>query len=974
MEIMSETPKKELAKAYAPQDVEKKWYSAWETAGLFYAYRPDEVQQDPTGRRANDKPPFVVCMPPPNVTGILHMGHALNNTIQDTYIRYHRMLGHEALWLPGTDHAGIATQTKVEKKLRDEGRTRYDLGREKFIEEVWKWKHEHSDFIEKQLRALGCGPDWRRFTFTMDDTYADAVLEAFIRLHKKGLIYRGKRIINWSPLAQSALSDEEVIHKETKGKLHFFRYPLIDRKAGEPEYIIIATTRPETMLGDVAVAVNPTDERYKNLVGRKLRLPLMDREIPIIADDYVDKEFGTGCVKITPAHDPNDFEIGLRHNLPQINVMDTKAHINEHGGKYAGLDRYVARKKILADLEELGLIEKIEDYTNSVGYSERGGEMIEPYLSDQWFVKMKPLAEPALQVVEDGLIHFHPERWINTYRHWMTNIRDWCISRQLWWGQRIPAWYCVGDDRCTLECKVPVVQREKPGQCPHCGSSQWEQDPDVLDTWFSSWLWPFATFGWPENSKDLQTFYPGALLSTAPDIIFFWVARMIMGGIEFTHGMEKPDGMLREKMEDRIPFRDVYFHNIIRDQQGRKMSKSLGNSPDPIDLVNKYGTDAVRFTLLYLAPLGQDVRFGEESCEQGRNFANKLYNATRFVMMKRDEYKSIHPEPKFEVNDTELNNVIASETKQSPESNRPLQSAKIQGIASSSASQTPRNDTKGGFSMKPASTLADKWILSRANRAARDVKKAFDGFQINEATKILYDFIWKDYCDWYLEIVKLQPESTPLAVEILEGILRMIHPVMPFVTEELWHGLTGNPDDVLIGRDDYITADEYKIDDLAEEEFEFVQRIIEAARLLRANTKLAPSKSGEFIIRLKTDDDLKLTESSRNIIEKICKASALGIEKDGGAELSSKDYAAELLAGRGQIFIKQEAQSEEESKKEKERLRKELERIAKQYDGLRSKLSNEDFVSRAPEHIIEKEKEKLESFRVQIEKLEAQVG
>ncbi|HET9136918.1 MAG TPA: valine--tRNA ligase, partial [Candidatus Kapabacteria bacterium] len=919
---MSVTPKKELAKAYAPQDVEKKWYDTWEAGGLFYAYRPDESPQDPTGRRAVDKAPFVVCMPPPNVTGILHMGHALNNTIQDTYIRYHRMLGHEALWMPGTDHAGIATQTKVEKQLKEEGLSRRDLGREKFLDRVWQWKHTHSDFIEKQLRALGCGPDWRRFCFTMDEGYYNAVIEAFVRLHEKGLIYRGKRIINWSPLAQSALSDEEVIYKETQGKLHFFRYPLIDRKADEPEYIVIATTRPETMLGDVAVAVNPFDERYQKLIGRKLMLPLMNREIPIIADDYVDKEFGTGCVKITPAHDPNDFEIGLRHNLPQLNVMYPDATINEQGGKYSGLDRYVARKKIIADLEELGLIEKIEDYTNSVGYSERGGEMIEPYLSDQWFVKMKPLAEPALKVVEDGLIQFHPERWINTYRHWMTNIRDWCISRQLWWGHRIPAWY--GGSGEVFVGRTAEDARAKADAAGYTGHLH--QDEDVLDTWFSSWLWPFATFGWPENTKDLQTFYPGNLLSTAPDIIFFWVARMIMAGIEFMKDLPKADGSPRTSMEDIVPFKHVYFHNIIRDQIGRKMSKSLGNSPDPIDLVQKYGTDAVRFTLLYLAPLGQDVRFGEESCEQGRNFANKLWNATRFVMMKRDEYQSNKSEPTFESEDTELLNSTSNEPR--------IQS-----------------NTKTGFTAKPATTLADKWILSRANKTAFGIKESLDNYLINDATKKLYDFIWKDYCDWYLEVVKLQPESTLLAVEILEGILRMLHPVMPFVTEELWHALTGNEESVLIGQDDYITSDEGKIDPEAEADFEFIQKIIEAARLLRANAKLTPSKPAKFILRLKNDSDHSLSKSARLIIERLCRAEALAIEVDGGGELSSNEYSSELLSGRGQIFMKLEVLSAEEAAKEQARIAKERERVSKQYQSLLSKLSDDNFVSRAPAHI-----------------------
>jgi valyl-tRNA synthetase len=935
-----EQQKTELAKAYTPQDVEKKWYSVWEDQKLFEANRAEQNPQDPTGRRAIDKAPFVVTMPPPNVTGILHMGHALNNTIQDTYIRYHRMLGHEALWMPGTDHAGIATQTKVERMLRDEGTTRHDVGREKFVARVWEWKDKYGNIIIDQLRALGCSPDWRRTRFTMDEHYYNAVIEAFVRLHDKGLIYRGKRIINWSPVAQSALSDEEVIHKITEGKLHFFRYPLKEA-VGDRTHLVIATTRPETMLGDVAVAVNPNDERYKDLVGKMLILPLMDREIPIIADDYVDKEFGTGCVKITPAHDPNDFEIGLRHNLPQLNVMTPSAHINELGGKYAGLDRYEARKKIIADLEALGLVEKIESYSNSVGYSERGGEMVEPYLSDQWFVKMKPLAEPALQVVEDGLIKFHPERWINTYRHWMTNIRDWCISRQLWWGHRIPAWYATDG-----QIFVGRNEEEARARATAAGyTGELRQDEDVMDTWFSSWLWPFATFGWPENTEDLKEFYPTSLLSTAPDIIFFWVARMIMGGIEFMEGYEMKDGSKRTKLEDRIPFRDVYFHNVIRDQQGRKMSKSLGNSPDPLDLVAKYGTDAVRFTLLYLAPLGQDVRFGEESCEMGRNFANKLWNATRFVLMKLAEFEATQPKVQFESEDTELLNSLA--TKPQEVIRRPTE----------------------GFTYKPATTLADKWMMSRANRAALDIRKAFDAYEINEVTKIIYDFVWKDYCDWYLEVVKVQPESTPLAVEILEGSLRLIHPIMPFVTEELWHALTDAPTTVLMGKDDFVTGDKYKIDEEAEQKFEFVQRVIEAVRLLRASNNFAPSKAIELIIAVKDEKDAQLLNEGRTIIEKLTRAASFEV-RTGTTELSSTEYASELIGGRGQAFLKLEQRSEADKIKERERLQKELERINVQLNAVVAKLGNEGFVARAPEQVIVKEREKETSYREQIQKLE----
>ena len=928
----------ELAKAYTPNAVEKEWYSRWEQNQLFDANRAELNPQDPTGRRAVDKQPFVVAIPPPNVTGILHMGHALNNTIQDTYIRYHRMLGHEALWMPGTDHAGIATQTKIEREMRAEGLTRHDLGREKFIDRVWEWRNKYGDIIISQLRALGCSCDWRRTRFTMDDAYYSAVIECFVRLHEKGLIYRGKRIINWSPLAQSALSDEEVIHKVTEGKLYFFKYPIMGTSGNEPQYLTIATTRPETMLGDVAVAVNPDDDRYKSLVGRTLILPLMNREIPIIADAYVDKEFGTGCVKITPAHDPNDFEIGIRHNLPQINVMDTHGVINDLGGRFEGLDRFDARKRVVEEMQLLGLVEKIENYTHSVGYSERGGEMVEPYLSDQWFVSMKPLAEPALKVVEDGLIKFHPERWVNTYRHWMTNIRDWCISRQLWWGHRIPAWYTESGE--IFVGRNEAEARAKATAAGHTGPLV--QDPDVVDTWFSSWLWPFATFGWPEATPDLIEFYPTSLLSTAPDIVFFWVARMITAGIEFMPTIPLIDGSPRTEMKDLIPFRDVYFHNIIRDKEGRKMSKSLGNSPDLLGLINKYGTDAVRFTLLYLAPLGQDVRFGEESCEQGRNFANKLWNATRFVLMKRDEYAAKAQTVEFESEDTELLN-----------------------------SQRPTTAKRGhitGAQFNAPSTLADKWILSRANRAARDVREAFDHYEINEATKVLYDFIWGDFCDWYLEIVKLQPDSTPLAVEILEGILRMLHPIMPFVTEELWHAITDQPVDVLLGRDDYITPDAGKIDEATEADFAFVQKTVEAIRLVRSTLQLAPSKPASIIIQLKNATDQTLLDSARAILERMGRAQSLIIEAEA-TEYSSMEYASELIGGRGRVFILLEKRSGEDQEKERQRLAKELERVESQCNATRSKLSDEGFVSRAPAQVIQKEREKLANYESQIEKL-----
>ena len=655
----------ELSKAYDPAEVESKWYKIWEERGYFHA----DVN--------SSKKPYTIVIPPPNVTGQLTMGHILNNTLQDILIRFEKLNGRETCWLPGTDHAGIATQTKVEKELKkNEGLTRYDLGREKFLERVWAWKEQYGGKIIKQLRSLGTSCDWQRERFTMDEGLSAAVQECFIRLYNKGLIYKGHRIINWCPKGRTALSDEEVIYKEEKGHLWHFRYPYADGSG----YVVIATTRPETLMGDTAVAVNPADERYAGKVGKKLILPIVNREIELIADDYVEKDFGTGAVKITPAHDPNDYEVGLRHNLEVINIMNDDGTMNAEAGKeFEGMDRYVCREAVVKKIEELGLLDHIEDYTHQVGYSERNDVPVEPRLSDQWFVKMKPLAEPALKAVDDGRIKFYPERWVKTYRHWMENIRDWCISRQLWWGHRIPAYTCD-------QCGEIVVAKGMPEKCPKCGCTHLTQEEDVLDTWFSSWLWPFSTFGWPENTADLKAFYPTQTLVTGPDIIFFWVARMIMAGIEF--------------MGD-IPFKDVYFTSIIRDEKGRKMSKSLGNSPDPLDVISTYGADALRFTVIYIAPVGQDIRYSNEKCEIGRNFANKIWNVVRFRLMQG-----------------------------------PVTSAK------------PTLDNLG--TLRPD----DQWILASLNQAIKGVTDGLANFRFNEVSKILYEFIWSKFCDWYLESCK----------------------------------------------------------------------------------------------------------------------------------------------------------------------------------------------------------------------------
>ncbi|HEY5614897.1 MAG TPA: valine--tRNA ligase, partial [Bacteroidota bacterium] len=742
----------ELSKAYNPKDVEDKWYSYWESNKLFHAAVNKE------------KTPYTVVIPPPNITGILTMGHVLNNTIQDILIRWKRMQGYEACWIPGTDHAGIATQNVVEKSLAKEGINRHQLGREKFVERVWAWKEEYGGTIIRQLRKLGASCDWERERFTMDEGLSNAVKEVFIRLFDKGLVYRGKYIVNWCPFHRTALSDDEVEHSESQGSLWHIKYQI----EGSKEFAVVATTRPETMLGDAAVAVNPKDERYKKLVGKTAILPIVGRKIPIIADDYIDAAFGTGMVKVTPAHDQNDFLMGQRHNLPQINIFEEDGKLNESVPKqYEGMDRFECRKQIVKDLEAQGFLLKTEPHTHNIGRCYRCNTIIEPYISDQWFVKMKPLAMPALRVVHEKQVRFHPERWVKVYEHWMTNIRDWCISRQLWWGHRIPVYYAP--DGTYTAARNEAEARTKLNLDKNIAL---RQDEDVLDTWFSSWLWPFSTLGWPEETpavkEDLRYFNPTDTLVTGPDIIFFWVARMVMANMEIMKGLPDKNGKPRNKSEDLVPFRDVYFTSIIRDAQGRKMSKSLGNSPDPLDVINEYGADALRFTIAYLSPLGQDVLFSTEKCELGRNFANKIWNAGRFLLMNK---------------------------------------AEICGTGELALEKLPSEHLD----------LADKWILSRLNHAIRDYNDSLNNFRINESTKVLYDFIWHDFCDWYVELVKTRfygdepAEVKKIVVQralwVFDRALRLLHPHMPFLSEELWQNLTDRKGASLM-RADFPVADE----------------------------------------------------------------------------------------------------------------------------------------------------------------------
>ncbi|MCZ7554942.1 MAG: valine--tRNA ligase [Bacteroidia bacterium] len=908
---MSDTssPASPSSTAYDPAQVEDSWYAFWEEQRLFHA-EPEST-----------KNPFTVVIPPPNITGMLTMGHVLNNTLQDIFLRWRRLSGDHACWIPGTDHAGIATQTVVEKTLkRDEGKSRHDLGREEFLKRVWEWRGTYGDIIIRQLRKLGVSCDWERTVFTMDPGLSHAVREAFIRLYKKGLIYRGKRIINWDPAAHTALSDEEVVYKEQQGKLWHIRYPVvIDGAPSATDFIVVATTRPETMLGDTAVAVHPEDERYTHLIGKTVLLPLMQREIPVIADDYVETAFGTGVVKITPAHDPNDFEVGARHGLPQINVMNVDASINELGGAYAGLDRYEARKRIVADLEELGLMEKIEDYTHSVGYSDRTDVAIEPYLSDQWFLSMRSLAAPALQVVRDGTIRFHPERWVKTYEHWMTNIRDWTISRQLWWGHRIPVYYC---DTCGWMDAL----HETPASCPSCSAAV-RQDEDVLDTWFSSWLWPFSVHHWPTDSPDLRYFYPTSLLVTAPDIIFFWVARMIMAGLEFMPDIPLPDGSKRSEAKDLVPFHDVYFTSIIRDEKGRKMSKSLGNSPDPLDVIAEYGADALRFTVVYLAPLGQDVLFSTQKCELGRNFANKLWNAGRFLLLYKQR----------------------------------LQDA---------GSWTGFGDTVDTEAMG----IEDRWIFSRYHATIRDLRDGMDRFRVNEMAKILYDFIWHDFCDWYIELIKdrlysddssVQLRTLQRALHIYDGILRLLHPIMPFITEELWHRLDERRAGASIMTQQHPVLHERMIDAAADGEMNFLQALVEGVRTILGEMNVPAGKSCDVHIACSSDWQLAAVNENTHFLRRLARIN----EVRSGMEVKRPRLSASAVVAGAEVFVPLEGLIDIDV--ERKRLEKEIARVTGLVNGIDSKLGNAKFLSNAPEDVVARERDKQAAFRLNLEKLHA---
>ena len=870
--------KTKIDKSYNWDKLEDHWYQHWLANGYF------------KGDSKSTKEPYSIVIPPPNVTGMLTMGHVLNNTIQDILIRKARMEGKNVCWIPGTDHASIATETKVVSMLESEGIDIKSLSREEFLSHAWKWKEKYGGIIINQLKKLGCSCDWERERFTMDEGYTQAVLEAFVQLYNKGLIYKGFRLVNWCPVSKSAISDEEVIHKEKNGKLWHFRYPISDSN----DYLIVATTRPETMLGDTAVAVHPEDDRYKDLIGKTIELPLVGRKIPIIADKYVDPEFGTGCVKVTPAHDPNDFLIGERHNLEFINIMNEDASMNSNvPNKYQKLAREEARKTVINDMDKEGNIDKIEDYSNKIGYSERGNVPIEFYLSDQWFLKMTSLAKPALEVVNSNQINFHPAHWTKTYNHWMDNIKDWCISRQLRWGHQIPVWYLNSDPK---QIHVSAKGPDDP--------ENWTQDKDVLDTWASSWLWPFAVHDWPNIDKNLATFYPTNALVTGPDIIFFWVARMIMAGQEFLN---------------EIPFKDVYFTSILRDQTGKKFSKSLGNSPDPFDLFKEFGTDATRFGTMLMAPQGLDVLFSKDRLEIGKNFMNKLWNASRFIQMNLDEVDT----EKIKLEDLDLD-------------------------------------------------LPEQWIITRLNETALKVNEELKRFRFNEAAKAIYEFTWSDFCDWYIEIAKTRfygsdkqkaKEAQVVCTFVIKGILTLLHPYAPFITEEIWSYFKNDTDKDLIVSP-WLKGDRSIQNSESDDSVDLLKQLVTAIRTIRSSMNVPQDKKANILIRGVGDYKSKI-ESFEDIMMALGRIDSLTLAD----ELEKPPQSATAVVKKMELFVPLKGLIDLDQ--EIERLSKRINELSGHLKNTEKKLANKNFVDRAPENVVKHENQKLKDMTTEFKLVKA---
>lgn len=871
---------KNLSSRYAPQEVEGKWYQYWLEGGYFRA--------DPNPA----KEPFTIVIPPPNVTGRLHMGHALDNTLQDILIRWHRMLGDETLWLPGTDHAGIATQAVVEKHLAEQGLSRHELGREKFLEKVWEWKEIYEKNIIDQLKSLGASLDWSRLRFTMDEGLSKAVEEVFISYYEKGLIYRGDYIINWCPRCSTAISDLEVNYEEKESHLWHLRYPLKDGG-----YIEVATTRPETMLGDTAVAVHPEDKRYRDMIGKVVILPLMNREIPIIADEYVDKEFGTGAVKVTPGHDPNDFEMGQRHDLPIIEVIDKEGNMTEEAGDFAGLSREEARKMVVEALDSAGVLIKVEAHHHSVGSCDRCDTIIEPLVSTQWFLKTKELVKPAVEAVDEDQTTFVPERFTKVYKHWMENIRDWCISRQLWWGHRIPAYYCQ-------DCNEMIVSQEEPDTCSRCGGSSFKQDADVLDTWFSSALWPFSTLGWPEETEDLKYFYPTSVLVTGYDIIFFWVARMMFSGTEFTK---------------QAPFKYVLLHGLVRDAEGRKMSKSLGNGIDPLEVIEKYGADSLRFTLVTGLTPGNDMRFSWEKVEASRNFANKVWNAARFVLMNLEDFSK---------------------------------------------------EGKSLEDIRKHMSLADRYILSRLNRTTIEVNRHLERFDIGESARVLYDFIWSEYCDWYIELSKSrlydgskEEKETAQHVlsHVLEHTMRLLHPFMPFISEEIWQKLPHEGETIVTAS--WPVADMELDDKESRQKMQTIIDIIRAIRNIRSELKVDPKKKAPVILLSAKESQRILLEEQQDYLKQMAAVSSITISEE-------RDFEEKVMtAVVHSVEIVMPLEGLIDLDKERNRIISQIEEVERELKASKSKLANEGFVKKAPAEVVERERAKEQDLTEKLELL-----